>query len=149
MTWTPTSAATVPQPTAPSSSRSWTATLLQEVIEEVRERWGDGVVVLARDDDDAVGRNNQVGDPLERLRCFTRGILLVHLVEEGQAVLERIDEGHVVPARAALVHDETRGADSLPTGANGAVEDDEPKRHEHLPSRAHETTLRVANGAPS
>jgi hypothetical protein len=114
------------------------------VVEEVRERGRDRVVVLARHDDDGVRPDDERGEPLERLGRLALRVLLVHLVEEREPVLERVDEGHVVAARAALVHDEARGADTLAGGADRTVDDENPERHDAPPARP---TTRFAKDA--
>ena len=99
------------------------------MIEQVRERGRHRVVVLAGDDHVRVGGLDEASQMLEQLRRAARRILLVHLVEDRQRVLERIDERDLVAALAALGDDEAGRADAAAGRPHGAVENEQVELH--------------------
>ena len=94
-------AASPPEPlrtTRPSSRRWPPEPFLEEVIEQVRQRWWNAMVVLAADDHNAIGRADDVGQFRQRTGSRACRVLLVHLVQQRQPVFERIHEADLMLA---------------------------------------------------
>ena len=102
---------------------------LEEMVEQVRERRRDAVIVLARDDDEGVGRADRGRQAFEDLGGLARLVLLVHPVEQREPVLERVDEGHAMAAPPALIDDEPGRPDPLAVATDRTVEDDDVQWH--------------------
>jgi len=103
--------------------------LLEEVIQQIGEGRRKAVVVLARHDDECVGRAIERRQRFERLRRFTLRVLLVHAVEQRQLHLERVDKRHVVSPCPKTALDEPGGANALPVAAHRPVEEDDFQGH--------------------
>src|SRR5688572_15638588 len=103
--------------------------LFEEMIEQVRERGRNAVVVLARYDDERVGGAVERGEPLERFRRAAFRILLVHSVEQRKLDLDWIDQRHSVSARFETSPHEPSGTNPLPVASNRPVNDNEVQRH--------------------
>jgi hypothetical protein len=87
------------------------------------------MVVLARDYDVGICRNDDAREILQHPGRLVRFVFLVHLVQQRQGILQRIDQGDFVPALDALVDDEPRRFYTLSRRAHGTVEDDCIQRH--------------------
>src|SRR5208337_2130456 len=107
--------------------------LFQEVIQQIGERRGNAVVVLSADDDERIGRTDPCGQPFEDLRRLALLVFLVHFLQQGELVLQRVDQRRLVPARLAGLDEKSRRLDALAVRADGAVDDEEIECVGHEP----------------
>ena len=107
--------------------------LFEKVIQNVLQRRRDAVIVLAADDQKAIGRANDGRQLRQRVRRRTFRKLLEHLIEQRQSVFERIDEAHIMSARLKLSIEKARVLDPLALAAHRSVENREMQTHSPVP----------------
>jgi len=79
------------------------------------------VVVFARHNDIAVSRNNQISHKLEKVRCLTRLILLIHFIQQRERKEKRIDECRGMATSLAGVQHKPGGLDPLPFSSHRSI----------------------------
>jgi hypothetical protein len=99
------------------------------MVEEVRERRGNAVVILGRDDDDAIGSADRPGQPFEDLGGLAFGVLLVHPVDQRQVQLHRVDQRDGVASGLERPDEVAGEADPSAVAADRAEDDEKVERH--------------------
>src|SRR5271157_458544 len=105
----------------------------QGVIQQIGERRGDAVVVLSADDDERIGRTDPRGQPFEDLGRLALLVFLVHFLQQGELILQRVDQRRLVPAGHASLDEKSRRLDALAVRADGPVDDEEIECFGHGP----------------
>ena len=115
------------------------------MVERVRQRRRNGVVVLGRDDHEGIGAPVERREPLKRLRRLALRMLLVHAVEEREVQLHRVDERRLVPAFREPPDDVAGRPDALPVGPDAAEDHGNAEGHaDSLAGRSPRAKTRTA-----